>query len=138
MVIKRLRENKNWSQEQLAQIAGISLRTVQRVEAGNRASLETLKSLAAVFEVELTTLTEQIMVIDKEGSAWQSEPFYIRMFLWRVKKRSHMLVLEYTMIAVGFAVWVFGSQLALTTPLAFLGAYANSKLLAYVDAKGYW
>ena len=138
MMIKRLREKKSWSQEQLAQMAGVSLRTIQRVEAGNRASLETLRSLASVFEVELTTLTEQVMVIDKEGSAWQSEPLYIRFFFWGIKKRSHSIGLEYAMIAAGFATWIFSPQLALTTPLAFLFAYTNAKLLSYADAKGYW
>lgn len=46
-----------WSQEQLAEMAGLSTRTVQRIENGEQASLETLSALAAVFEVSITELT---------------------------------------------------------------------------------
>ena len=52
-MIRKLRKEKNLSQEQLSIIAGVSLRTVQRIESGHGASLETLKSLAAVFEVSV-------------------------------------------------------------------------------------
>lgn len=46
-----------WSQEQLAEMAGLSTRTVQRIENGEQASLETLSALAAVFEVSVSELT---------------------------------------------------------------------------------
>ena len=65
MIVKTLRVKNNWSQEQLATLSGLSLRTIQRVEAGNKASLETLKSLASVFEINLLKLTEVITVLDK-------------------------------------------------------------------------
>ena len=45
--IKRWREERHWSQEHLADLAGIGLRTIQRVEQGEKASGETLKALAA-------------------------------------------------------------------------------------------
>ncbi|WP_163327118.1 helix-turn-helix domain-containing protein, partial [Enterobacter ludwigii] len=35
---------------------GLSVRTIQRIERGQPASTETLKSLAAVFEVDFNTL----------------------------------------------------------------------------------
>ena len=35
--IRRLREERAWSQEHLATVAGLSLRTIQRVEAAPRA-----------------------------------------------------------------------------------------------------
>jgi transcriptional regulator with XRE-family HTH domain len=56
MMIRKLRIQRAWSQEQLAEFSGLSIRTVQRVEQGQVASLETLKSLAAVFEVSVTDL----------------------------------------------------------------------------------
>jgi transcriptional regulator with XRE-family HTH domain len=64
MIIKKLRQTLNWSQEQLAIMCGVSIGTIQRVEAGNKASLETLKPLASVFET--SKLTEEITVIDKQ------------------------------------------------------------------------
>ena len=50
--LKQLREQRGWSQEQLAEIAGLSTRTVQRVEASGAASLETRMALAVALGVE--------------------------------------------------------------------------------------
>ena len=51
--IKKLRLERHWSQDQLAEMSGLSLRTIQRIENGENASLESLKSLAAVFETNI-------------------------------------------------------------------------------------
>ena len=59
MVVQKLRLKKGWSQQQLADFSGLSVRTVQRIEAGQPASTETLKSLAAVFEVDFTSLEQE-------------------------------------------------------------------------------
>jgi transcriptional regulator with XRE-family HTH domain len=56
MSIQKMRLKKGWSQQQLAEMSGLSTRTVQRIEAGAPPSLETLKSLAAVFEVDIQDL----------------------------------------------------------------------------------
>ncbi len=55
--IRALRLKKAWSQEQLAELSGLSTRTVQRIESGERPGLETLSALAAVFEVSVTELS---------------------------------------------------------------------------------
>lgn len=49
--LKRLREAKCWSQAHLAQAAGLNIRTVQRIEAGEPCSPETMLSLAAALNV---------------------------------------------------------------------------------------
>lgn len=49
--VKSLRLKKHWSQEQLAQLSGLNVRTIQRVEKGDNVGMESLKSLAAVFEI---------------------------------------------------------------------------------------
>jgi transcriptional regulator with XRE-family HTH domain len=51
-VIQHLREGKNLTQAELAEISGLSLRTIQRIEAGNIPKGFTLKALAHVFETE--------------------------------------------------------------------------------------
>lgn len=61
-MIKTLRTNKNWSQEQLSELSGLSLRTIQRLESGSNASIESLKVLAATFEVDPNLL----MIEDKQ------------------------------------------------------------------------
>lgn len=55
--VREYRLARAWSQEQLAEMAGLSTRTVQRIENGDPPSLETLSALAAVFEINVTDLT---------------------------------------------------------------------------------
>ena len=56
MLVQKLRLKFGWSQQQLANASGLSVRTIQRIEAGAPASVESLKALAAVFEVDFSTL----------------------------------------------------------------------------------
>ena len=55
-LVKRLREQKSWSQEHLATVAGVSLRTIQRVESDGTASLETRMALASALSVPAANL----------------------------------------------------------------------------------
>ncbi len=55
--IKRWREERHWSQEHLAELAGVGLRTLQRIETGQQASSETLKALASAFKVDVIALS---------------------------------------------------------------------------------
>ena len=54
--LRALRSARHWSQEQLAELSGLNLRTIQRLEAGAKISTESLRALAAVFEVPAETL----------------------------------------------------------------------------------
>jgi transcriptional regulator with XRE-family HTH domain len=56
MIVRKLRLDKGWSQEQLAAISDLSVRTIQRIERGQKPSLESLKALAAAFETDVTQL----------------------------------------------------------------------------------
>lgn len=55
MIVRKLRLQRGWSQEQLAHISDLNVRTIQRIERGQTASLESKKSLAAAFEVQIAT-----------------------------------------------------------------------------------
>ncbi|NVJ66231.1 MAG: helix-turn-helix transcriptional regulator [Gammaproteobacteria bacterium] len=50
--IKQLRVEKGWTQQHLADIAGVSMRTIQRAENSGMASMDTISALAASFEIE--------------------------------------------------------------------------------------
>ena len=63
-LLKQKRNERCWSQEQLAEMTGLSLRTVQRIEAKGVASKESVKSLAAVLELPSTELIQ----LDKEAA----------------------------------------------------------------------
>jgi transcriptional regulator with XRE-family HTH domain len=49
--IRTLRAARAWSQDQLAAAAGLSLRTVQRIERTGVAANESAQALAAVFGI---------------------------------------------------------------------------------------
>ena len=63
MIVRKLRLQKGWSQGQLAQFSGLSIRTIQRIERGQKGGLESLKALAAVFEVQLNDLQQETDMI---------------------------------------------------------------------------
>ncbi|MGF1692281.1 2TM domain-containing protein [Photobacterium kagoshimensis] len=59
MIVRKLRLQRGWSQDHLSQISGLSVRTIQRIERGHNAGLESLKALAAVFDVQVTDLQKE-------------------------------------------------------------------------------
>ena len=61
LLIQKLRLQRGWSQEQLAEITGLSVRTIQRIERGQTPSAESLKALAAVLDVDFGALREAHM-----------------------------------------------------------------------------
>ena len=65
MKIQRRRLEKGWSQEELARHAGLSTRTIQRIEGGQPAGLESLKCLAAVFDTSISELMQEQKMIDR-------------------------------------------------------------------------
>ncbi|MES0870113.1 helix-turn-helix domain-containing protein [Pseudovibrio sp. SCP19] len=56
MIVRKLRIEKGLSQEQLAHMAGISTRTLQRIERGANASPETLKCIASALDTDFGNL----------------------------------------------------------------------------------
>jgi transcriptional regulator with XRE-family HTH domain len=130
MIVKKLREQKNWSQDQLATMCGLSIRTIQRVESGQSASLETLKSLASVFEIEIKKLTEDITVIDKKAEDWKNLPLWFRFSL---------LTLHFELInlILGLVMW-FIEPNHIFVPILFLTAYVAGWITRYGDKKDVW
>ncbi len=56
--IKKERTQRAWSQQQLAEVADLSVRTIQRLEGGSKASFETVQALAAAFNLDVCDLLE--------------------------------------------------------------------------------
>jgi transcriptional regulator with XRE-family HTH domain len=54
--IKAQRTRRAWSQEHLAEVTGLGLRTIQRIEKTGAASYESARALAAVFEMDVADL----------------------------------------------------------------------------------
>jgi transcriptional regulator with XRE-family HTH domain len=56
LLLRQLREERSWTQEHLADAAGVSLRTVQRIEREGNASADSRLALAAAFGVDVSML----------------------------------------------------------------------------------
>ncbi len=78
MVLKQLRMSRLLSQEQLALMSGLSVRTIQRIESGHTPSLETLKSLAAVLETDVATLQQETFMPNRQSPQWQQLPTWVK------------------------------------------------------------
>lgn len=91
--IRRWRDERHWSQEHLAQLADIGVRTVQRIENGERASNETLMALAAAFNVDVSALTDDV---DKRAEVLVQA------------KLTKMLAGLRLAVAINFACYLFG------------------------------
>lgn len=55
-LIRQEREKRAWSQEHLADVSGLALRTIQRIESSGSASYESATAIAAVFDLPVATL----------------------------------------------------------------------------------
>jgi len=105
-IIKKLRESRGLTQQHLANLSGISLRTIQRLEANNKKPKgHTLTELAKVFDMSPLEFEEQysskeeqnetditsIRFINLSILSFLGIPFgnvIFPMFLWRKYKES--------------------------------------------------
>ena len=80
MIVRKLRLARGWSQEELAQACGLSVRTVQRIERGQTPSLETRKALASVFETDIALFTEEDAMLNTQSLSAEEEKamLYVR------------------------------------------------------------
>lgn len=74
LIVQKLRLQRGWSQQQLADLSGLSVRTVQRIEGGQNATFESLKALAAVFEVDFQALRSAMGDQPESGPAASVAP----------------------------------------------------------------
>ena len=105
MIVRKLRLQRGWSQEQLSQLTGLSVRTIQRIERGQNAGLESLNSLAAVFEVELIELQQENDMTTK--SEFSNEEQYVIEHVQDIKAfYSHLMSFVLAMTVLFIINWV--------------------------------
>ena len=76
LCIRLFREARQWSQEQLAAISGLNVRTIQRVEQGLPASLDTRRALARAFEFDdIDALNKPFTIPSEEELITAKEKF---------------------------------------------------------------
>lgn len=113
MFVRVLRRRFRLSQEQLAESSGLSLRTIQRVEAGHRISYASLRAIAATFEVDVDKLELELYAMDKTGEDYKELPLWVRLILGRGWVSSSRRELYFTeIILVGLGVLLVGLSIA--------------------------
>ena len=99
--------------------------------------METLKSLASVFNVEISKLTEEITMIDKKSEVWRSQPWWFKWAFFGVPSRRVQLGLEFLALLVG-VVSIFFVDNHLMAPAFILAAYFTGWTVRYGDRKKVW
>jgi transcriptional regulator with XRE-family HTH domain len=144
--VRALRDGKGWSQEWLAGAAGISVRTLQRVEADGSASRETLLCLAATLDCTPADLQPEVAPAPAPRRVVATEhvpadaPAYVRYGLLGVYTRRAALGFMWVSLALALAFLLAG----LVQPRLLLGGvFAFSALwywaaLHWMDHRGQW
>jgi transcriptional regulator with XRE-family HTH domain len=70
--IRRLRQARCWTQEQLASAAQLDVRTIQRAEGGQLIAAETLQAIAGAFDEPLESLSLPPIDLEKVAAAIQA------------------------------------------------------------------
>lgn len=65
-LILQLRKSKSWSQEELAIATGLNVRTIQRIEREQTASLQSRKAIAATFDIAVEDLDYEEVKMHKQ------------------------------------------------------------------------
>ena len=79
MNLRFLREQKLLSQERLAEMSGLSLRTIQRLEAGHRVSYASLRALSVTLEINVDSLERELYARNKSTDYFVEIPRWVRL-----------------------------------------------------------
>lgn len=124
MSFRSWRERKLLSQERVAEMSGLSLRTVQRLEAGHRVSYASLRALATAFEIDVDQLEREFYAVTKSSDEFIEIPRWVRLVsdrFWfggpRLSRRDALLIEALCIVCavVAFAVSFFVSEHARAT-----------------------
>lgn len=146
MILKEIRLSKHLSQEQLADMSGLNVRTIQRIESGGNASQESKKCLASALDITIETLEQEQFMIDKSSDNWKELPWLLKAwfvinFLQRRPARSTAHRMEVISHASGFLFCCMGliSEPALVGGLIMLASgYLFYFLKWQGDKYGIW
>ena len=146
MILKQLRLSRHLSQEQLAQMSGLNVRTIQRIESGKNASVESLKCLASALNIDIATLNQEKFNVDKRSDNWQKLPWLLKIwfvfnFLQTRPTRKSAVRIEVITHISGFIFCCVGlvSEAALVGGLMMLSIAYLFLLLKYQgDKYGIW
>ncbi|HWV14905.1 MAG TPA: helix-turn-helix transcriptional regulator [Cellvibrio sp.] len=104
MSIKELRQKRYLSQERLAELCGLSLRTIQRVEAGHRIGYASLVALATELAVNVEALEQELNTAEAASNEFKDLPLWLRLYVgwgWLGASRKEFQKIEIFFLCVG-------------------------------------
>lgn len=160
MSIKKLRKAQHLSQEQLSEAVKLSLRTIQRVEAGHRVGYSSLRALAEFFNKDVDELEQELYSVDNIINKYQDYPLWLRLYVgsgWFSATRKEFKRIEVFFLVCCFisaAIWVsgffyvypmnnlihmrFDQLMGICSFVLLLGAYNNSVTIRLGDKYDIW
>ena len=129
--IGQLRKARGWTQERLARRSGVAVRTIQRLEAGKGAGLETISLIADALEVPVRDL---FVSVEDEDFQTRVEGLDARKSAQQAKRDSAAHGFTFLYQGVGLLVTFATIVLVLTGALSWLGWFI---IPAYWVAGGY-
>ena len=162
MFLKNLRKCSHLSQEQLAESSGLSLRTIQRVESGQRVGFASLRALARTLEINVDILEQELYSMDNIIKEYKDFPFWLRLYIgsgWLSATRKEFQRIEiffvvFAILTASFWLSSFyftyraaplpfidvsiGNLIGFCSVILFLGAYNNSISIRLGDKYDIW
>lgn len=154
MSVKDLRLKKCMSQEQLAEKCGVSLRTIQRIEAGHRVGYRSMAAISSELNINVTELEQELDMVEQQSAEYKELPRWVKLYLckgWLASSRNDHLNFEKFFITLGvislvgwLTIWNTGGNfyyvklLAATSSWAFLGAYNSALIIRIGDKYDVW
>jgi transcriptional regulator with XRE-family HTH domain len=74
MDLRQARQARGWSQEELAERTGLSVRTIQRIETGGRPGLSSARLLAEELGLDVAELTASSPGVERDEPRWDDTP----------------------------------------------------------------
>ena len=152
MSFRKWREGKRLSQERVAEMSGLSLRTVQRLEAGHRVSYASLRDLAATFQVDVDSLERELYAMNKPADEFVEVPRWVRVmddtrWFGAGPSRRDAELLELILLAVAILFFVasflvtserVGSILRVGAGIEFVATYMVARYIRTSDKYRLW
>jgi transcriptional regulator with XRE-family HTH domain len=152
MSFRSWRERKLVSQEKVAEMSGLSLRTVQRLEAGHRVSYASLRALATAFATDVDLLERELYAVNKPTEEFVEIPRWVRLmsdrrvFGGRGLSRRDVLVIEAFCMGcfvIAFAVSFLAREdarvaIARISAIALMSCYLTAVSVRVMDHYKLW
>jgi len=126
VIIRKLRLQRGWTQDQLSELSGLSVRTIQRLERGETPTLETAKSLASVFGIDFQSLKPRELDMnthDEKSTVSEDEK---NALLYAKRVTDYLQGVVVTVIIAGILFYVVGATKEL---LLFFGVFGLALLI---------